>query len=41
MRRVNEAIIRERYPFPTVDETLQQLNGSSVFMKIDLRAGFH
>ena len=41
MRRVNEAVIRERYPFPTVDETLQQLNGSSVFTKIDLRAGFH
>ena len=41
MRRVNEAVVRERYPFPTVDETLQQLNGSSVFSKLDLRAGFH
>ena len=41
MRRVNEAVVRERFPFPTVDETLHKLNGSSVFTKLDLRAGFH
>ncbi|XP_062511800.1 uncharacterized protein K02A2.6-like [Corticium candelabrum] len=41
MRRANEAIIRERYPIPTVDEILQALNGSTVFSKLDLRWGFH
>ena len=41
MRRVNEAVIRERYPFLTVDEALQQLNGATTFSKLDLRAGFH
>ena len=41
MRRANEAIIRERHPIPTIDEGLEQLNGSTVFSKIDLRWGFH
>ena len=41
MRRANEAIIRERHPIPTIDEVLEQLNGSTVFSKIDLRWGFH
>jgi len=27
MRKANEAIVRERYPIPTVDEILQGLNG--------------
>ena len=41
MRRANEAIIRERYPIPTVDEVLQNLNQSAVFSKLDLRWGYH
>ena len=41
MRRANEAIIRERYPIPTVDEVLQNLNQSTVFSKLDLRWGYH
>ena len=41
MRRANEAIIRERLPIPTIDETLESLNGSTVFSKLDLRWGFH
>ena len=41
MRRANEAIIRERHPIPTIDEVLEQLNGSTVLSKIDLRWGFH
>ena len=41
MRRANEAIIRGRYPIPTVDELLQNMNGSKVFSKIDLKWGYH
>lgn len=41
MRRANEAIIRERLPIPTVDEVLEELNGSTVFSKLDLRHDFH
>ena len=36
MRRANEAIIRERHPIPTID-----LNGSTVFSKLDLKSEFH
>lgn len=41
MRRANEAIVRERYPIPTVDEILQSMNGSAVFSKLDLKWGYH
>lgn len=41
MRRANEAIIRQRYPIPTVDEVLQNMNGSTVFSKLDLKWGYH
>ena len=41
MRGVNEAIIRERHPIPTVEELLHDLNGSTVFSKVDLKWGFH
>ena len=41
MRRANEAIVRERHPIPTVDEVLQDLNGSKVFSKLDLKWGYH
>ncbi|KAJ8411216.1 hypothetical protein AAFF_G00172220 [Aldrovandia affinis] len=41
MRRANQAIERERYPIPTVDEILQGMNGSTVFSKLDLKWGYH
>ena len=41
MRRANQAIIRERQPIPTVEEVLQDLNGSTVFSRVDLTWGSH
>ena len=41
MRRANEAIIRERHPIPTLEETLESLNGAAVFSKLDLKWGYH
>ncbi|XP_041471762.1 uncharacterized protein K02A2.6-like [Lytechinus variegatus] len=41
MRRVNEAIQRERHPIPTVEEVLQELTASKIFSKIDLKWGYH
>ena len=41
MRRANQAIVRERHPVPTVDDVLYQLNGSTIFSKLDLKWGFH
>ena len=40
MRRVNSAIERERHPIPTIEEVLYDLNGSTVFSKLDLKCGF-
>ena len=39
--RLCEAIIREWLPIPSVDEVLEELNGSAVFSKLDLHHGFH
>ena len=41
MRRANEAIEKERHPIPTIKEVLHDLNGSTVFSKLDLKWGFH
>jgi hypothetical protein len=41
MRVPNQAVIRERYPMPTFDEILHEMNGSKWFSKIDLEMGFH
>ena len=41
MRQANAAVLRERYPIPTVEEVLQELNNSKVFTKLDLKWGYH
>jgi hypothetical protein len=39
--QLNTAVIRERYPIPTVEESLEDLNGAAVFSKLDLKWGYH
>ena len=41
MRRANEAVIHERHPIPTLEETVHALTGATVFSKLDLRWGYH
>ena len=41
MRVPNKAIQRERHPSPTVDDLIHNLNGATVFSKLDLKAGYH
>ena len=41
MRHANEGIQREKLPIPTVDEVLEEMNGSTVFSKVDMNMGFH
>ena len=41
MRAANQAIERERHPVPTVDDLIVDLNGSTVFSKIDLNQSYH
>ena len=40
-RQLNRAIIRNYYPLPRIDELFDQLQGSRVYSKIDLRSGYH
>ena len=41
IRRANQAITRERHTTPTVDEIIHDLNGATVFSKLDLNQGYH
>ena len=40
MRLANRAVARERFPIPTVEEVIQDLNRSTVFSKLDLKMGY-
>ena len=41
MRQANQAIVREKHPAPTVEETLQEVSYAKVFSKLDLNMAFH
>ena len=41
MRQANQVIVREKYPVPTVEETLQEVSYAKVFSKLDLNMAFH
>ena len=40
MRKENQAIIGEKHPVPTVEETLQEVSYAKVFSKLDLNMAF-
>ena len=41
MRDANRAILRTRHITPTIDELTADLNGATVFSKLDLKSGYH
>ncbi|CAG9137613.1 unnamed protein product, partial [Plutella xylostella] len=41
MRRANLAIIREKYPLPTMEQLLPKFRNAKVFSKLDLKNSFH
>ncbi|GKC79293.1 putative reverse transcriptase domain-containing protein, partial [Tanacetum coccineum] len=40
-RKLNKLTVKNRYPLPRIDDLFDQLQGSSIYSKIDLRSGYH
>ncbi|GKF45256.1 putative reverse transcriptase domain-containing protein [Tanacetum coccineum] len=38
---LNKLTVKNRYPLPRIDDLFDQLQGSGVYSKIDLRSGYH
>ncbi|GJZ25747.1 putative reverse transcriptase domain-containing protein [Tanacetum coccineum] len=40
-QELNKLTVKNRYPLPRINDLFDQLEGSSVYSKIDLRSGYH
>ena len=40
-RQLNKMPVKNKYPLPRIDDLFDQLKGARVFLKIDLRSGYH
>nr|GEY53669.1 putative reverse transcriptase domain-containing protein [Tanacetum cinerariifolium] len=40
-QELNKLMVKNHYPLPRIDDLFDQLQGSSVYSKIDLRSGYH
>ncbi|GKD77065.1 putative reverse transcriptase domain-containing protein [Tanacetum coccineum] len=40
-RELNKLTVKNRYPLPRIEDLFDQLQGSSIYSKIDLRFGYH
>nr|GEX07097.1 putative reverse transcriptase domain-containing protein [Tanacetum cinerariifolium] len=40
-RELNKLTVKNRYPLPRIDDLFDQLQGSRVYSKIDMRSGYH
>ena len=40
LRKLNEAVIEDRFPLPTVDEILSEKPGATHFSKLDLKSAY-
>jgi len=41
LRPLNQRISAQKYPFPIIEDQIDQLHGKRVFTKLDLKDGFH
>ena len=40
-RQLNKVTVKNKYPFPRIDDLYDRMRGAKVFSKIDLRYGYH
>ncbi|GJY22329.1 reverse transcriptase domain-containing protein [Tanacetum coccineum] len=40
-RELNKLTVKNRYPLPRIDDLFDQLQGSNIYSKIELRSGYH
>ncbi|TYK13634.1 RNA-directed DNA polymerase-like protein [Cucumis melo var. makuwa] len=40
-RELNKVTVKNRYLLPRIDDLFDQLQGATVFSKIDMRSGYH
>ena len=40
-RQLNKVTMKNKYPFPRIDDLFDQMRGAKVFSKIDLRSSYH
>ena len=40
-RQINKVTVKNKYPFPRIEDLFDQLKGVGVFFKIDLRSGYY
>ncbi|GKF79836.1 hypothetical protein Tco_0235404, partial [Tanacetum coccineum] len=40
-KELNKLTVKNRYPLPRINDLFDQLQGSSIYSKIDMRSGYH
>jgi hypothetical protein len=40
-RQLNKVIVKNKHPLPRIDDLFDQLKDAKIFLKIDLRSGYH